>query len=107
MNNPIAKAFLMVASVFYWVIMLVTMAIIGAVCLLAWLMNLLCIKMFGAHDYGLSLVCLWALSGAVFLKLLGNGMANYVMHIATKGEMSFDDVWEFCIDNFKEGLEED
>lgn len=107
MNNPIVRAFLMVAGMFYWTIQLATMAITGAICLLAWLMNLLCAKIFGAHNYGMSLSCLWILSGAVFLKLLGNGTANNMVYTATKGEMSFDDAWAFCIDNFKKGLEED
>lgn len=107
MNNPIVRAFLMAAGMLYWAIQLTTMAITGAICLLAWLINLLCVKIFGAHNYAMSLLCLWMLSGAVFMKLLGNSTANDMMRIATKGEMSFEEAWEFCIDNFKEGLEED
>lgn len=106
-NNPIVKVIINVAGVFYWTLQLATMAVTGLICLIAGLINSLCIKIFGAHDYRLSLLCLWVLSGGIFLKLLGDGMANKLIHVATKGEETFDDIWTECINDFKKGLEED
>lgn len=106
-NNPIARVILMVTGIFYWLLQIATMAITGAICLLAGLVNLLCIKIFNVHDYRLSIVSLWVLSGAVFIKVLGDDAAHQMIYIATKGEYTFDEIWKICIDNFKKGLEED
>lgn len=106
-NNPIARVILIVTGIFYWLLQIVTMAITGAICLLAGLVNLLCIKIFNAHDYRLSLLAVWVLSGAVFLKVLGDDAANKMIYLATKGERTFEEIWKICIDDFKKGLEED
>lgn len=107
LNNPLVKAFILVASMFYWMLQIATMLVVGVICLIAGLINSVCIWIFRAHDYRLSLVSLWVLSGAVYLKLLGDHMGNLVIYKATNGEHTLNEIWDNCIDDFKKGLEDD
>lgn len=107
LNNPLVKAFILVASMFYWMLQIATMLVVGVICLIAGLINSVGIWIFQAHDYRLSLASLWVLSGAVYLKLLGDYVGNLAIHTATNGEYTLDEIWDNCIDDFKKGLEED